>query len=95
MRTKKKLLSLLIILLPLFGCNKGSEKSWFDKGEKFFKENQFEKALQCYDKAIAIKPDFYQALDGRGLSLHILGENDEALLCFDKVLVVDIIILLK
>jgi len=47
---------------------------------------RFAEAVEDYDKAIALCPDFLEAWNGRGLSLIELGELTDALASFDRAL---------
>jgi tetratricopeptide (TPR) repeat protein len=47
-----------------------------------------EEALASYDKALAIQPDFAEALCNRGVSLQGLKRYDEALASYDKALAI-------
>ena len=63
-------------------------EGWFMKGNKFFHAGAFEKAIACWDKAIALKADFHQAWTNRGLALNSLGRYQEALDSYDRALTV-------
>ena len=43
-------------------------------------------ALQCYDKAIELDPNYATAWGNKGLTLSGLGRHTEALPCFDKAI---------
>jgi tetratricopeptide (TPR) repeat protein len=47
---------------------------------------EYEKAIENFNKAIEIEPDFYFAWDMKGGLLHDLGRYQEALICYDKIL---------
>ncbi len=49
-----------------------------DKGNEFAKLGQYSEAVQCYTKAIKIKPDYADAWNNLGLVLIKLGKIDEA-----------------
>jgi len=42
-------------------------------------------ALECFDRAIALNPDFAEAHNNRGVILHARGRDVEALAAFDRV----------
>jgi tetratricopeptide (TPR) repeat protein len=48
-----------------------------------------ERALVYCDRALALEPDYYAALDSRGLAHHALGRHDEALKDYDRALAVE------
>ena len=45
-----------------------------------------EEAIVSFDKAIEIKPDYYQAWEGRGYAMYSSERYQEAIANFDKVL---------
>ncbi|TDR71086.1 sulfotransferase [Paludibacterium purpuratum] len=53
-------------------------------GIALYRQNRFAEALACYDRALAIKPDFAAALNSRGFLLQDLDRMDEALTDFSR-----------
>ena len=47
---------------------------------------RLEEALASYDKAIALKPDYAEAFNNRGIALRQLKRFDEALASYDKAI---------
>jgi predicted O-linked N-acetylglucosamine transferase (SPINDLY family) len=45
--------------------------------------------LACYDKALAIKPDSFAALNNRGIILSLLDRDQEALASYDQALTIN------
>ena len=62
------------------------EASWNNDGAKLSKLGKFEEAIECYDKAIEINPNFFLALGNKGLALFNLKRYEEAMECFDKII---------
>jgi len=56
---------------------------WMEKGVIHAAAKEHEKAITSYDRAVQIKPDFYDAWDGRGYSLDELGRYEEAIASYD------------
>jgi tetratricopeptide (TPR) repeat protein len=50
--------------------------------------NRHQEAVANYNKAIAIKPDYVDALFNRGNALQALGRFDDALASYDKALAI-------
>jgi predicted O-linked N-acetylglucosamine transferase (SPINDLY family) len=46
----------------------------------------FEQAIHCYDKAIALAPDFFEAYNNRGIALNGVHRHDEAVSSFDMAI---------
>lgn len=57
-----------------------------DKGYSLTELGRMEEALQAYDSAIALKPDYAWAWARRGRTLRVLGRYQEALSCYDHAL---------
>ena len=57
---------------------------WWNVGNGLFDSGQFEEALTSYDKAIEIKPNFYEAWRNRGVILANLGYHQETIAAFNK-----------
>jgi tetratricopeptide (TPR) repeat protein len=49
---------------------------------------RFDQALPCYDRALAVKRDFAEALMNRGRALCELGRVEEALTDYDRALAI-------
>jgi len=63
-----------------------NHKAWLEQGNKLFDSEHYEKAMADYDKAIQIKPDYYEAWFNRGLVLYELGHYQETLASYDKAI---------
>src|SRR5216684_4047957 len=61
-------------------------EGWLNLGSCLKKECNFTPALESYDKAIALKPDYAEAWSNRGLALKDLKRFDEALASCDKAI---------
>ena len=47
-------------------------------------ERNYDEAIECYQKAIELNPDFAGAYNNMGLAYQYLGKQDEANICFQK-----------
>ncbi len=65
MRTRHHRAPVLAALLPLVllgvGCNLVKAKAAFKDGNRLYKEENYRKAIQEYEKAVTLKPDFAEA----------------------------------
>ncbi|MGI0027794.1 MAG: tetratricopeptide repeat protein, partial [Nitrosopumilaceae archaeon] len=59
---------------------------FISRGISFSKENNFKKAISCFDKVLKIDAKSVVALLHKGLALRELGRNEEAIVCYDSVL---------
>ncbi|RAM48686.1 MAG: hypothetical protein C6Y22_26465 [Hapalosiphonaceae cyanobacterium JJU2] len=57
---------------------------WIEKGNQLFHLRRYEEAIASYDKAVEIKPDYYQAWYNRGVALGLLERYEEAIASYDK-----------
>src|SRR5204863_220649 len=65
-----------------------SALSHFNLGNALFELKHHEEALASYDRAIAIQPDFVQALSNRGNALFELKRHEEALASYDRAIAI-------
>jgi len=59
---------------------------YFELGVLRFINEDYEEAISSYDKALEIKPDYYEVWGNRGVALNDLGKYEEAIASYDKVL---------
>lgn len=52
------------------------------EGIALYRQGRLAEALECYDRALAVRPDFAEALNSRGFVLQDFGRLDEAHSCF-------------
>ncbi|MCW3130787.1 MAG: tetratricopeptide repeat protein [Methanophagales archaeon] len=58
---------------------------WLITGVSLYDEGKFEKAIEYYDKILAIEPS-WEAWNNKGNALRQLGKFDEALHCLEEAL---------
>ena len=59
---------------------------WWEKGNILAADQNYEAAIESYDKALEVKPDKYEALNNRGTALSALGRYEAAIESYDKAL---------
>ncbi|HHP7230238.1 MAG TPA: tetratricopeptide repeat protein [Xenococcaceae cyanobacterium] len=59
---------------------------WFNRGKLLAKVGKLEAALECFDRAIALKETYYEAWCEKGCVLEQLGRITEGEICFNKSL---------
>jgi len=57
--------------------NKGISLVWLER---------YKEAIECYDKALKVKPDDYESLRNKGIALFWLEKYEEAIKCYDRAL---------
>jgi tetratricopeptide (TPR) repeat protein len=57
------------------------------RGVELMGSRRIGEALESYDRALALNPDFVEALNNRGNALRDLGRPDEALTSYDRAIV--------
>jgi len=55
----------------------------------YFESEQYVKALQTYDKALAVNPMCAECLNDKGLALYYTGDPVSALESFDKAIAIE------
>jgi len=58
--------------------------AWYIHGVALSALGRKEEAIQSYDKAVDIKPDYHAAWNNRGVALSALGRKEEAIQSYDK-----------
>ena len=58
----------------------------YEKAEALFDDGQCEEAIEWYDKALAIYPNYVEAWNKKGDCLEFLDRYEEALQCYDNAL---------
>jgi tetratricopeptide (TPR) repeat protein len=61
-------------------------EAYVARGIAYYSQKNYERALQCYDRALRIKPDYALAHSNRGAALGNLARYEEALAAFDRAL---------
>lgn len=59
---------------------------WVARGDHFYGKRMINEAIVCYDRAIALKPDYLWAWRAKGLAVQAQGNLDLAVTCFNKAL---------
>ena len=61
-------------------------KDWLQKGDDWCYKGEYHQAIDCFNKAIELKPDYVEAYGNKGLILAHLGEYQQAINCYDKAI---------
>jgi|WetSurSiteA1Bulk_404760.scaffolds.fasta_scaffold01260_4 PKD repeat protein len=62
---------------------------WVNQGLTLYNQEKYDEAIQAYDKAIELDPNYAAPWNNKGIALGILGKYDEALVCFDEAIRLD------
>ena len=63
-------------------------REFFDLGLAFNAQKQHQKALESFDLAIQLQPDFFEAHSNRGAMLAALGRHEDAIESYRKALTI-------
>jgi len=63
--------------------------AWSDLGAVHASMGSLDRAMDCYDRALAIQPNNVDALNNRGYAQVVLGRHRDALLTYDRALEVN------
>ena len=66
--------------------NRGMQRSSLNRGNTLYLAQQYRAALESYDKAIRLKPDYAEAYHNRGSVLSVLQRREAALQSYDKAI---------
>jgi tetratricopeptide (TPR) repeat protein len=64
-------------------------KEYLLKGYEYYYKKKYDEAIESYEKALAIDPNYAPAWHNKGLVLHNLGKYDEAIKHYDRALAID------
>src|SRR5476651_519994 len=66
----------------------GADLAWayYNRGYEFHNQSQFARAIQDYDQAIALKPNYATAYDNRGNAYKGLGQYARAIQDFNRAI---------
>jgi len=62
---------------------------WFDKGYNYAINNEYDKAIEAYTKAIALDPNYAAAYNNRGSAYDDKGQYDRAIEDYNKAIALD------
>ena len=65
------------------------EIPYYNLGAGFNSQGRFDEAMGCFQKALAINPNFAEAYNNLGTTLNSQGRFDEAIGCFQKALAIN------
>ncbi len=83
----KRILEIQTYLLEDIELNNKADL-YSELGTIWFVNEDYEEAIACYDRAVAIKPDDYEAWNERGIALGNLGRYEEAIASFEHTLAI-------
>jgi tetratricopeptide (TPR) repeat protein len=75
-----------LIFIGILSSDDGDEQFYYQQAEVFYDETFYDSAYQYYKKALAINGQSTEALTGLGNTYMMKGQNDSALIMYDKVL---------
>lgn len=76
----------ITIFMPEIMAQDYTADVWLQKGDEFYKNNSYDLALRCYDKAIEINPLDAKAWNNKGNTLKEMGRATEADAAFTKAI---------
>jgi len=81
----KKLLSILLISVILFGCGQ-TAKEYNENGINYAESEEYQLAIADYTRAIRIDPDYVDAYHNRGVAYGKLGNYEDAIADYTRFL---------
>ena len=80
----RKLILVITVLFCGFACNRQTVDENVNKGNAKDSIGDFKGAIEDYNKAIEVNPDYTNAYYNRGIVKYTLGNTDEACLDWHK-----------
>jgi hypothetical protein len=62
---------------------------WLEEGNSLYEQGRYDEALQFYDRAIMLNPQFEAAWINKGNALYMQGNYDDALQVFERAIEID------
>ncbi len=66
--------------------NPGIEEAWYSLGRVRYTNQQFQRALDAFDRALALEPGDVRAINNKGLALDALNRTEEAIAAYRQAL---------
>ncbi len=60
--------------------------SWSVKGDAYYDNDEWGKAIVCYTKALKMDSNFSDDWNAKGIALWNLNKHDKAIKCYDEAL---------
>jgi tetratricopeptide (TPR) repeat protein len=67
----------------------GTAKAWNNMGLDLYAKGKYDEAVEAYDKAVEIDPEYAEAWYNKGGVLYLQGKYNEAIQAFDKAIEID------
>ena len=83
MRSIYTVFIILLVLMTSGQCQQ-TPADWFNKGDDLTSQGKYDEAIQAYDQAIQLKPNYDNAWYNKGVALKALGRTNESEAAFAK-----------
>lgn len=81
----KKIIFLFLLLVPFLTSSQTAE-DYYNKGDESLQKNDYSGAINYFNKAIELNPDYASAYFARGSCYNLLQKNDEAIKDLSKAI---------
>ena len=81
------MLALVALMMPV--CGQETAEEWFNKGNALADLSKYDEAIQAYDEAIRLDPEYAAAWVNKGITLNALGKHNESIQACDEAIRLD------
>ena len=72
------LLGLVLLVMATVACSLSPAETAYNRGWDYAEQGDYENAIEAYDEAIRLNPQYAKAYNNRGIAYGLLGQQEQA-----------------
>ena len=80
------LLGLVLLVMATVACSLSPAETAYERGVDYGEQGDYEKAIEEYDEALRLNPEYANAYASRGGAYMLLGQYERAIQDFDEAI---------